>query len=286
MRTRPVLVLALVLSILSGAAWPVPARAVPVESALGLQTPAAQLPQVFNIGVFENQDGVDGYYPGSVVVDNTRQFAYVYNTDSAERRPVISVLDLRQVALGQPGIGRELAPRQAGCGRGGNARLDLGVAPADDGPCIAAEPEDLRALGGPEAVADVRFEHKGCHGEVKLSWLSKFTPRFEVVGDRARVQGGIYDTDSVLLTTNAGRKKRLKLPSFPRSYHDIAWGMVGNFLDSMAGTAQPLVSGRDALPSIEFIDQCYREATRFDMPWYDLLRLPVPVSPAEVGHGL
>ena len=142
------------------------------------------------------------------------------------------------------------------------------------------------AIAGPEAVTDVRFQHKGCQGEVKLSWLSKFTPRFEVVGDRARVQGGIYDTDSVLLTTNAGRKKRLKLPSFPRSYHDIARGMVGNFLDSMAGTAQPLVSGRDALPSIEFIDQCYREATRFDMPWYDLLRLPVPVSPAEVGHGL
>ncbi len=150
-------------------------------------------------------------------------------------------------------------------------------------PALVASQND--ALGGPEAVADVRFEHKGCHGEVKLSWLSKFTPRFEVTGEKARVEGGIYDTDSVLLTTSAGQKKRLKLPASPRSYHDIAYGMVGNFIDAMEGSVPPLVSGRDALPSIELIDECYRAATPFEMPWYDVLRAPETQPVPEVVYG-
>jgi predicted dehydrogenase len=140
------------------------------------------------------------------------------------------------------------------------------------------------AVSGPEAVAEVHFQHGACEGEVKLSWLSKFTPRFEVTGDKARVEGGIYDTDSVLLTTGAGEKKRLKLPPTPRSYHDIAYGMVGNFIEAVEGSATPLVSGRDALTSIEFIDDCYRAATRFDMPWYDAVKAPADEPALEVSH--
>jgi len=153
----------------------------------------------------------------------------------------------------------------------------------DGKPVLLSSQND--AFGGPEAVAAVHFQHGNCRGEVKLSWLSKFTPRFEVVGDRARVEGGIYDTDSVLLTTAGGRKKRLKLPPTPRTYLDIAYGMVGNFIDAMEGRARPLVSGRDALPSIEFIDDCYRAATRFDMPWYDVLEAPAAAPALEVTHG-
>ncbi|HSJ52427.1 MAG TPA: Gfo/Idh/MocA family oxidoreductase [Anaerolineae bacterium] len=134
--------------------------------------------------------------------------------------------------------------------------------------------------GGPEAVAEVHFQDQDCRGEVKLSWLSKFTPRFEVVGEKARVEGGIYDTDSVLLTTSAGKKRRLKLPPTPRTYLEIAYGMVGNFLNSMEGRVPPLVSGRDALPSLELIDECYRTAIRFDMPWYDVLKAPTAAIPS------
>jgi predicted dehydrogenase len=148
-------------------------------------------------------------------------------------------------------------------------------------PALVSSQND--SLGGPEAVADVHFRHGACQGEVKLSWLSKFTPRFEVAGDRARIEGGIYDTDSVLLTTSAGQKERLKLPASPRSYHDIAYGMVGNFIEAMEGKAAPLVSGRDALPSLELIDECYRAATRFDMPWYDVLKVPAEAV-VEVSH--
>jgi len=150
-------------------------------------------------------------------------------------------------------------------------------------PALVSSQND--SFGGPEAVADVHFQHKSCSGEVKLSWLSKFTPRFEVVGDKARVEGGIYDTDSVLLTTSGGQKKRLKLPPTPRTYLEIAYGMVGNFIDAIEGSARPLVSGRDALPSIEFIDDCYRAATRFDMPWYEVLETPATVPALEVTHG-
>ena len=50
---------------------------------------AAQ-PASFNIGV----PAGDAYFPFSLAIDSARNLAYVYHADSAEKRPVISVVDL------------------------------------------------------------------------------------------------------------------------------------------------------------------------------------------------
>ncbi len=58
---------------------------------------------------------------------------------------------------------------------------------------------------GSEAVAHVRFERGKCTGEVKLSWLSNFTCRFNVVCEKGTSEGDVYDYQNIYLT---GAKSR------------------------------------------------------------------------------
>jgi predicted dehydrogenase len=132
------------------------------------------------------------------------------------------------------------------------------------------------SFGGSEAVACVQFEHDGCTGEVKLSWLSKFPCWYEVACERGAVEGDVYDYRSILLQTGSGRQRRLALPTREKLYTDIAYRIVGNFVRAVAGQEAPIVPGADVLNSIEFTDECYAAATRFDLPWYDI---------PEVQHG-
>jgi hypothetical protein len=43
--------------------------------------------------------------------------------------------------------------------------------------------------------------------------------------------------------------------------------MITNFVGAIAGTNQPIVTGRDVLPSIKAISEAYRSAQGFDAPW-------------------
>lgn len=126
------------------------------------------------------------------------------------------------------------------------------------------------SFGGCEAVAYVQFEHKRCVGEVKLSLLGKLPCVFKVKCERGTIEGDIYDFQSVILTMKSGQKKRLKLKSNEKYYTDFGYTMVTNFLDVISKGEKPLVSGADVLDSVEFIDECYEAASRFNMPWYEI----------------
>jgi len=127
------------------------------------------------------------------------------------------------------------------------------------------------SFGGREAVAHVQFEHRKCRGEIKLSLLGKLPCTFMVKCEKGTVEGDIYDYGSVMVTTaKSGQQKRLRLKSNEKYYTDFGHTMVANFLDVISRGEKPLVSGADVLDSIEFIDECYEAATRFNMPWYEI----------------
>jgi hypothetical protein len=44
---------------------------------------------------------------------------------------------------------------------------------------------------------------------------------------------------------------------------------VSDFLDAINEGRDSLITGRDVLPSIAVIDECYRTRRRFEMPWFD-----------------
>lgn len=125
------------------------------------------------------------------------------------------------------------------------------------------------SFGGCEAVAHVQFEHKRCVGEVKLSLLGKLPCVFKIKCEGGTIEGDVFDFQSVILT-RSGRKKRLKLESEEKYYTDFGYTMTTNFSDIISKGEKPLVSGADVLDSVEFIDECYEAASRFDMPWYKI----------------
>jgi len=125
------------------------------------------------------------------------------------------------------------------------------------------------SFGGSDAVAHIQFMHNKCFGEVKLSWLSSFPCKYIAKCQGGIVEGDVYDYQSVVLTENSGRKRQVKLQSESKS--DIGFRMVTNFINVIYKDGKPLVAGSDVLDSIQFIDECYKAATRFDMPWYEFL---------------
>jgi predicted dehydrogenase len=128
------------------------------------------------------------------------------------------------------------------------------------------------SFGGREAVAHVQFEHRRCVGEVKLSLLGKFPCVFMVRCEGGTVEGDIYDFQSVVMT-KSGRKKRLGLKSREKHYTDFGYTMVTNFLNVITKGEKPRVSGADVLDSVEWIDECYKAASRFNMPWHGIAEI-------------
>jgi predicted dehydrogenase len=127
------------------------------------------------------------------------------------------------------------------------------------------------ALGGTEAVADVKFECDGVPGHARFSWFNKLRNTFQVVGERAAVEGRIYDTTVVTMTKGDGRPETVRLPD-PHA-GDVGRAIIGNFVDVVDRGAAPLVPAAEVLPSIALIDECYNRRQRFDMPWLE------PISP-------
>jgi predicted dehydrogenase len=133
-------------------------------------------------------------------------------------------------------------------------------------PAVLSSQND--SFGGSEAVAHVRFERDGCSGEVRLSWLSKSPCVFTVECEKGSIAGEVYNFADLTLTNAGGQKRHVRLRSPIHSKSDAGQSLVTNFIDVICRGDRPLIEGKDVLDSIEFIDECYRMATRFEMPWY------------------
>jgi len=127
------------------------------------------------------------------------------------------------------------------------------------------------SMGGNEAVAKLEFELDGCSGEFHLSWLSRHENAYYVRGERASVEGSMYDFKSLVLKTSSGQSRRLNLDSPVPTIDGFSRLLVTNFADAITGHADPFVTGADVAPSIEFIEECYARRQRFAMPWFDTM---------------
>lgn len=124
------------------------------------------------------------------------------------------------------------------------------------------------SLGGTEAVAELSFAGRTCHGRVKMSWFTKLRNTFRVIGERGSVEGRIYDWNLLHSTASNGARRTIKLRD-AWSDGDFAKPLIANFIAVVDGKADPIVPGASVLPSLAMIDECYARRTRFDMPWQD-----------------
>lgn len=138
-------------------------------------------------------------------------------------------------------------------------------------PSIVSSEND--SFGGCEAVASVKFRYGDCSGEARFSWLGKLPNRYVIKGELGTIEGDIYEWDAVTVVSQSGKAKRIRLKSEEKLYSDFGARLVANLVDVVKTGARPMVPASDVLPSIEWIDECYAQASRFDMPWCETLEV-------------
>jgi len=129
------------------------------------------------------------------------------------------------------------------------------------------------SFGGSEAITSIKFEHNKCFGEVKLNWLSSLQSNYMIVGELGVIEGDVFDYWTVNVTSKSGAKKRIELDK-EKDTLELKSKIVDNFLDVVSKGQEPLIPAGDVIPSIEWIEECYRTATKFSMPWFEKLEVP------------
>jgi predicted dehydrogenase len=122
--------------------------------------------------------------------------------------------------------------------------------------------------GGTEAVARVVLRRGATTAHVQLSWLSKLSNLYKVVGSRATVEGGVYELSRFTKRDASGKTRTVRTDT-RRTLADFADQQIANFADVIAGRAVPIVSAADVRPAIKVIDECYARRSPLPEPWHD-----------------
>lgn len=146
--------------------------------------------------------------------------------------------------------------------------LDLVCWWLDDKPQLLSCLTD--SFGGPEAVAEVQFRHRQCVGRLKFSLLGKTASRFTITCGDGRIEGDIHDFQNIELVSKKGSRKRLQLDSKEKTFFDFGSAVASDFINVILNGKQPRVAGHEILDAMECIEECYRIATQFPMPWYEI----------------
>ncbi len=148
---------------------------------------------------------------------------------------------------------------------------------------LDAKPTLLRSqndsFGGPEAMATVNLEHQGCHIEIKVSRLGKLMNGFQISGSLGSISAEAEDWDEFTVQFKDGREERFKCASNRLTYCDFAKPTIANLVQVVNGEAEPFVSGRSTLATIELLEQAMNAAKRYPMNWNK--HLTIPLAPAS-----
>jgi predicted dehydrogenase len=125
------------------------------------------------------------------------------------------------------------------------------------------------SFGGTEAVVAVELEHEGCRASIRLSWLTKLSNTYRIEGESGSIEGEVYDWASFIQRSPDGKARRVRTEDRPKGFEEFGHRLIDNFVDVLMTGAEPIVPGRDVLPSIEIIDACYASRNRFDLPWIE-----------------
>jgi len=125
------------------------------------------------------------------------------------------------------------------------------------------------SFGGPEASASVKFQLKGCIGEVRLSWLANLQNLYSIQGDQGHICGCTKDWRSLTARFGSANPKLIEVDATSDYSKVTSTRMIDNFLSVILEKAEPLIPAREVIESLELMDECYDAAERFSMPWID-----------------
>lgn len=137
---------------------------------------------------------------------------------------------------------------------------------------IGGKPELIKSendsFGGPEAVADITFRFKNLTGRVRLSWLYKQENIYKIVGTKGVLTGEIYDWKKTELQVSGKSPEVIRGKKKIDTFSEFGNIIVTNFLNSILGKENLIIEGKDVIDSIEWLEECYDQASAFETPWY------------------
>lgn len=123
------------------------------------------------------------------------------------------------------------------------------------------------AMGGAEALMKVQMSLEKTDIELAFSRLFKLENCYSVECENAQIRGRLFQSTRLEVVRN-GQVESIQAGK-PALYHEYAWQLLENFIDVVQDIAPPLFTAADVAPSIALIDDAYRLATPFDLPWYE-----------------
>lgn len=123
------------------------------------------------------------------------------------------------------------------------------------------------SYGGPESVVRIRAAKGGCNVAITLNRLCDLKNTYRVVCENGSIEGKIFEWTKFALKNNNSATYEQKFKSPSKNYPGFVQPVFDNFVEVVKGTQEPLVSGREVLASLDFINECYEKRQRFDMSW-------------------
>lgn len=124
------------------------------------------------------------------------------------------------------------------------------------------------SFGGPESVALCKAQVNGCEIEIFLNRLTDIDSCFRIQGSAGSIEGSLFEWNRLVVTDRLGKTTTQTLKPKVAGYPDFVLPVFDNFLKVIKGSETPLVSGAEVASSIAVIEECYRNRTRFDLPWH------------------
>jgi predicted dehydrogenase len=123
------------------------------------------------------------------------------------------------------------------------------------------------ARDGIEGLMDVTLASHEATLELKFSRFHRLDNSYIIECEHARIEGRLFDF-SRLCVRRDGHPDWIDAGK-ARPHHAYAWQLVQNFIGVIQGRESPMFLAADVAPSIAVIEQAYRLARRFDLPWYE-----------------
>ena len=118
-------------------------------------------------------------------------------------------------------------------------------------------------------MVQVKFRHQQCEGRVTISILAKAETGYTVKFEQGEIQAEEYDYTGYQFVGTNGSKQRVNATAGAKQLPDTGKLVTQNFIDVARGLGEPIVPGREAIASSEFIDEAYEKAQVFHRAWYD-----------------
>ena len=152
----------------------------------------------------------------------------------------------------------------------GSHTLDLLCWWMQDTPVDIKYKDDYK--GGVETDCELsfRFKNSGTKAEVCLTRIRNLSNEYKITGEKGWIMvrpfGNLFETSDSSITKQLYTiypEAELK----NQTIHDVFDEQVKSWLQAISTGSQPLVNAESVLPSIQLIENCYRERTDKSYPW-------------------